>query len=94
MSNPQQYWSLWFRGVPFEEIGRDNVKEWLSWGYLNKGFLEAKDNDELEEYVTESEKTLGRKFEPGRKLTMPMRPTLDPVNISHKPLLYYIVSLS
>jgi hypothetical protein len=92
VSSPQQYWSLWFKGVSFEAIGRDNVKEWLAWGFLNKGSWGAEDNDELEEYITESEKSLGRKFTPGRKAAVPMRPTLDAVNISHRPLLYYIVS--
>ena len=78
--------------MPFEEIGRDNVEEWLAWGFLNKGSWGAEDNDELEEFITESKTSPGRKFAPGRKTAVPMRPTLDAVNISHRPLLYYIVS--
>lgn len=78
--------------MPFEEIGRDNVKEWICWGYLNKESWDADDDEELEEYITESERLLGKKFEPGRKAATAMRPTLDPVKILHRPLLYYLVS--
>ena len=78
--------------MAFEQIGRDNVKDWLAWGFLNKATWEAIDDDELEEYIVESEILLGRKFLLGRKAAMPMKPILDPVQISHRPLLYYLVS--
>ena len=93
VSDPLQYWSLWFRGSPFEEIGRENVKDWICWGFLNKDSWTADDEEELEGYVAESESMLGRKFEPGRKTAIAMRPTLDPVKILHRPLLFYVVSL-
>ncbi|KAL9634845.1 MAG: hypothetical protein Q9164_003843 [Protoblastenia rupestris] len=92
--DPQQYWLLWFKGVHFEEIGGGNVKEWLAWGFFNKASWEAEDNDELKEYITELENSLGRRFVSGRKAATPMRPTLDDVNISHKSLLYYILPVA
>ena len=92
ISDPEQYWSLWFRGVLLKDIGRDNVKEWICWGFLNKDSWDADDEEELEEYVSESERLLGRRFEPGRKAAIPMRPNLNHINMLHRPLLYYIVS--
>ena len=91
VSDPQQYWSLWFRGAHFEEIGRDNVKDWICWGFMNKDSWGVDDEEELEEYVVESESMVGKSFEPGRKAAIAMRPTLDPVKILHRPLLFYVV---
>ena len=51
------------------------------------------DDGELEEYVDRFETLLGRKLEPGRGSAVPLRLTVDRVNMLHRPLLWYLVSI-
>lgn len=50
------------------------------------------DDEELEEYVDRFETLLGRKLDLGRGDAVPLRLTIDKVNMLHRPLLWYLVS--
>lgn len=50
------------------------------------------DDEELEEYVDRFEILLGRKLALGRGSAVPLRLTLDKVNMLHRSLLWYLVS--
>ena len=50
------------------------------------------DDEELEEYVDRFETLLGRKLALGRGSAVPLRLTLDKVNMLHRSLLWYLVS--
>lgn len=84
---------LWSRDPP-SEIKRENVKEWLCWALLNKGSWGADEDEELEEYVTDVEEMLGTKLRPGRGSATSLRLTLDDFTTLHRPLIFYIVSIS
>jgi len=86
----EYFLKTWFKGAPLHEIKRENVKDWLAWGFLNKYSATKADDEELEEYVTATEKVYGKEFDPGRGPHQPLRPTIDPINIQHRPLSYYI----
>ncbi|KAH8812367.1 hypothetical protein F5884DRAFT_785191 [Xylogone sp. PMI_703] len=94
--DPVRYVSLWHRGAPIERIGRENVKEWICWAFMDKHIWGPDEDEELEVYVNELENLLpkGLKFcsgeIPGIKT---LRFSLDPVNISHKPLLFYALGV-
>ncbi|KFY38600.1 hypothetical protein V495_06464 [Pseudogymnoascus sp. VKM F-4514 (FW-929)] len=94
--DPVKYVSLWHRGTPIEYIGRENVKEWICWAFMDKPTWGDDDEEELEEYASALETLFptGFKFRPGRGPgVQSLRFTLDPVNISHKPLLFYVLGV-
>jgi pimeloyl-ACP methyl ester carboxylesterase len=83
----------WFRHAEITDIGRDGMKDWLAWA-----FFEGRINDEspsqtitneLEEYTLQLEQILGRQFPAGYGPAKPIRLTLDPVELSHRSLLWY-----
>jgi hypothetical protein len=64
--DPERYLSKWFMDAPTSEIKRENVKDFFRWAFLNTGVPNTVDDEELEEYIRETEKLLGRKIEPRR----------------------------
>jgi hypothetical protein len=80
-------------GAPAETIKRENLKDFFLWGFFNRGGSPGEDDEELEEYITATEKLLGREIEEGRGSAVCLRLTLDPVNMLHRSLLWYSVSL-
>jgi pimeloyl-ACP methyl ester carboxylesterase len=86
-----RYLSQWFGDAPMSEIRRENVNEFFSWAFLNKGVWGPSDEEELEEYVNNMEEMLSRPLEPGRGAAVPLRLTIDPVNMLHRPLLWYLI---
>ena len=96
ITDPVTYVSLWHRGAPIEIIGRENVKEWICWAFLDKETSSFEDDAELEEYVDALQALLPNdlKFLPGKTPgVQALRFLLDPVNISHKPLLFYVLGV-
>ena len=91
--DPQRYLSRWFLDAPASEIKRENVKDFLRWAFLNKGETEAADEEKLDEYVEGLEKMLGRQFETGRGEAKCLRLTLDRVDMLHRSLTWYMVSV-
>ncbi|MCJ1358971.1 MAG: hypothetical protein MMC33_008971 [Icmadophila ericetorum] len=75
--------------APIEEIKRDNVKEFFTWAFLNKASWGPEDEEELNFYVEETEKVLGRKIEEGRGKAVALRLTLDDVVMLQRSLTWY-----
>lgn len=93
VQDPEHYLSKWFKDAPSSEIRRENVKEFFCWAFLNKSSFGILDDDELEEYANGMESVLGRSLPPGKGNATSLRLTLDRVNMHHRPLLWYLVSL-
>jgi hypothetical protein len=89
--DPDKYLDRWFLGAPQEEIKHENVKEFIQWAFFNRGGEAGEDNEELEEYVAAYEELVGRKFEPGRGKAESLRLTLDPIDMLHRSLAWYMV---
>lgn len=89
--NPERYLTKWFRDAPAAEIKRENAKDFFRWAFLNTGDPDPENDQELEEYASEMEKLLGRKFEPGRGNAKCLRLTLDKVEMLHRSLTWYLV---
>lgn len=94
MADPEQYIRGWFKGARIEDIGRQGVKEWLTWAFFDRGWEEGKDESEIEEYTLEVESMLRRDLRPGKGAAKPLRLTIDPVDMLHRSLLWYSVSTS
>jgi hypothetical protein len=83
--------SRWFLGAPLNAIGRDNIKQWLRWAFLNTDIDEPSLDDELESYVKQLEMRLGKSFPPGRADVKSIRLTLDKVDALHRSVTWYMV---
>ena len=90
-ADPERSLSKWFNNAPISSIRRENVKEFLSWAFLNRAAWGPEEEEELNEYVDRYEVLLGRKLGNGKGPVTPLRVTIDPVNILHRPLLWYLV---
>ena len=89
----EAYLQKWFLGAPAEDIKRENVKEFFLWAFFNRGGPPGEDDQELEEYIEATEKHLGRIIEPGRGKAKCLRLALDRVDMLHRSLTWYFVSL-
>jgi hypothetical protein len=92
--DPERYLSGWFLGAPASEIKRENIKDFFCWGFLNKREYNLVEEMELEEYVGYMERFLKRDLEEGRGTAKPLRLTLDDVDMLHRSLVWYSVSLT
>ena len=88
------YLRKWFLGADINEIKRENLKDFLLWAFFNRGGPPGDDDEELEEYVSATEKLLGRPIEEGRGNAQPLRLTLDKVDMLHRSLIWYFVRVS
>ena len=89
----ERYLTTWFQKAPLSEIKRENVKEFCCWAMLNKAAWGPEDEEELEGYAQEIEELLGRPLEGGRGSATPLRLTIDPVYMQHRPLAWYLIVL-
>jgi hypothetical protein len=90
--DPEAYLNKWFLGAPACEIKRDNLKEFFLWAFFNRDGPPGEDDEEVEEYVAATETLLGRKIEHGRGSAVCLRLTIDRVSMSHRSILWYLVS--
>jgi hypothetical protein len=82
----------WFMDAPASEIKWKNVKNFFRWAFLNTGVLNTVDDEELEDFVSEMEKLLWRKIDPGRGNAECFRLILGKVDMLHQSLTWYMVS--
>ncbi|RFU30899.1 hypothetical protein B7463_g5455, partial [Scytalidium lignicola] len=90
IEDTEAYLRKWFLGAPLEDIRRDNVKEFFLWAFLNRCGEVGDDDEELEEYVCLTERRMGRRIEEGRGSVVALRLTLDPVDMLHRSLTWYL----
>jgi hypothetical protein len=93
ISDPEAYLKKWFLGADSQDIKRENVKEFFLWAFFNRGGPPGDDEEEVEEYVCLLEKLLGRPIQPGRGNAKALRLTIDQVDMLHRSLVWYLVSL-
>lgn len=86
----QRHVRFWFKGAEFEAIGREEMKRWLDWA-LFEGRSTEEDEQEIERYVGELEEMLGKKFMEGKGTAVPLRLTLDPIEMRYRSLVWYAV---
>lgn len=91
MTDVEQYIRGWFKGADFKDIGREDVKEWLSWAFFDSERDEGRDEDEIEGYTLLIESMLHKGFSSGRGKATSLRLTIDPVDMLHRSLLWYFV---
>jgi hypothetical protein len=90
----EAYLEKWFLGASAAEIKRENLKDFFLWAFFNRGGPPGDDDEELEEYIALTEELLGREIKPGRGNAECLRLTLDRVDMMHRTLVWYLVSLN
>ncbi|KAJ7494394.1 hypothetical protein B0H11DRAFT_935047 [Mycena galericulata] len=87
------YPSGWFL-PPNSDIKRENVREWILWALFASTLEHASPewDEEIDEYISTVEKSIGRKLEPGRTPDIQsLRLSFDPIYALHRPLIWYII---
>lgn len=92
ISDPEAYLKKWFLGASAKEIKRENIKDFFLWAFFNRDGPPGDDDEELEGYVVATEALLGRKIEHGRGSAVCLRLTIDRADMSHRSVLWYLVS--
>lgn len=85
----------WFYSTDLDSVKRENMVEWFSWALFGTSYSLLKDEwaEEIEGYLRKMEQLLGRKLAEGREHAVRcIKVTLDPVDMVHRPLLWYTVS--
>ncbi|KAK5170582.1 uncharacterized protein LTR77_005170 [Saxophila tyrrhenica] len=89
--DPDKFMSGWFRGAKPENIGRDDLKDFLNWAFwdgradMSPG---GADEKELEYYMSRVETMMRRPFKPGRG-SQPLCLTMDPIEMECRTLFWY-----
>ncbi|KAL0253398.1 hypothetical protein SLS55_010377 [Diplodia seriata] len=86
----ERYLRGWFMGAPSSEIKRENIREFLSWAFLDTADAHALGGDEFDGYMRDIEARLGRKVESGRGQARCLRLTIDKVRMTHRSLVWYL----
>lgn len=94
VTDPEHYIRGWFKGADIENIGRQDLKNWISWAFFDRDLEEGKDDEEVEEYTLEFESMIRKDFRPGNGTAKPLRLTIDPVDMLHRSLFWYLVGVS
>ncbi|KAJ7068340.1 hypothetical protein C8F01DRAFT_605353 [Mycena amicta] len=88
----------WFGRVPFSQIRRLEVKRWIYWSIFNKDLpdtISPSHQDVLDDALRLLEMRLGTKVTEGSNpKILPMRLTLDKVQISARPFFLYVLIFS
>ncbi|KAM0714777.1 hypothetical protein Q7P37_009241 [Cladosporium fusiforme] len=90
VSDPEHYIRGWFKGADIEDIGRQDLKKWITWAFFDCDLEEGKYDEEIEEYALEFESMIRKDFQPGNGTAKPLRLTIDPVDMLHRSLLWYL----
>lgn len=89
--DPRRYVSLYFHNAPIDALRRDDIRDWLLWRLWNKRTTAGVNLEEIEEYLTYTENVLEHQFPEGRSQYRPLAVTLEPVQMRHRPLLWYVL---
>jgi hypothetical protein len=87
----------WFRCTPGRRVLRDNAADWLLWALFSARSAEVHREweEELDSYISVMGDYVG--YPIGRGINFDMqcfRPTMDPVNMVHRPFIWYMARLS
>ncbi|GKT56152.1 alpha/beta hydrolase fold family [Colletotrichum tofieldiae] len=88
----EQYIRRWHCNAQLGDIRRENVKDWLLWALFDKQGHPGEHEEELEEYIADAEERAGITIKGGFGDSTPMRLSFDPINITHRSLLFYLIT--
>ena len=91
----RDYLSRWFRGADARLIRRENVREFVRYGFYGgvDGPMSAPEEEEIEWFVSEVERVWAVSFAPGKTEGLRfMRHMREPLRVMHQPLLFVAYS--
>nr|POF07170.1 hypothetical protein CFP56_31794 [Quercus suber] len=87
--DPKLFLQGWFRGANVGDIGRQQMEEFVDWGFFEGRAKSAGCEEEVEKYVSEIEEWVGNRFKEGKGTARPLRLTLDPIEMECRSLFWY-----
>ena len=92
----ESYLRGWFLGASLSDIRRENVREFLLWGFFDMDEAEVGDDvegidKEIDGYISKIEKGLGKSLQDGRGPAKSLRLTLDGAETAYRGLAWYTV---
>ncbi|KAI8824459.1 uncharacterized protein EV422DRAFT_493257 [Fimicolochytrium jonesii] len=87
----------WFLGADFFSIKRENFQSWVAWAFLDEdlALLDKENRHQVDKLTKIIERACEHSFPPGNNPDLKcIRLTLDAVQATHRPLIYYIVCKS
>ncbi|RFU79290.1 hypothetical protein TARUN_2930 [Trichoderma arundinaceum] len=93
------YLRWWFMGAELKDIRRDNLRDFLLWGFFDQAGEDVEMNGgapedvarDLDDFVTKIEQRLGRPLRDGRGSATCIRLTLDDVETTYRGITWYAV---
>jgi pimeloyl-ACP methyl ester carboxylesterase len=88
-----RYLRTWFLGADESDIRKDNVREFISWAFFDRkpGNETTEEVEELDQYIVEIERRIGRQLKPGRGRAKSFRLTLDEVEVRYRSVVWYFI---
>ncbi|KAK4653850.1 hypothetical protein QC762_511350 [Podospora pseudocomata] len=90
-----RYLQLWFLNAPLTEIKRDNIRDFILWGFFDTDStapLTPEIEPEIDSYISHIETLSNRKFPPGRgNSTTALRLTFDPIQTRYRSIIWYLL---
>ncbi|KAK4197411.1 hypothetical protein QBC40DRAFT_285674 [Triangularia verruculosa] len=89
------YIRLWFLNAPLSEIKRQNIRDFILWGFFDSDSaapLSQEIETEIEGYITQIEALSNHHFPPGRgNATTALRLTFDPIETRYRSVIWYLI---
>ncbi|KAI0456340.1 hypothetical protein F5B21DRAFT_513442 [Xylaria acuta] len=91
--NIASYLRTWFLKANESDIRKDNLREFLSWGFFDRdvGNETVAELEELDEYLARIERRIGYQLEPGRGKAKSLRLTIDEIEVRYRSVLWYFI---
>ena len=89
--DPDKFFSGWFRGAKPEDIGREEMRQFLNWSFWD-GRATSADDKEIEYYLNKVEAMMRKPFQPGWGTAKSLRLTLDPIDMECRTLTWYTLA--
>ncbi|KAK4172081.1 hypothetical protein QBC36DRAFT_338695 [Triangularia setosa] len=91
-----RYLKLWFLNAPLGEIKRQNIRDFILWGFFDSSSssepLSSEIETEIESYISHLEALSNRQFPPGRgSSTIALRLTFDPIETRYRSVVWYLL---
>ncbi|KAI0160604.1 hypothetical protein GGR57DRAFT_499284 [Xylariaceae sp. FL1272] len=88
-----RYLRQWFHGARVDDIGRENVRDFISWAFFDRWPEQQTDaeNEETDEYIDEIEQRMRRSLKPGRGSAHGLRLTFEDVGVRYRSVGWYLI---
>ncbi|KAI1264854.1 hypothetical protein F5Y18DRAFT_436281 [Xylariaceae sp. FL1019] len=87
------YLRKWFLGATIDDIGRENVRDFISWAFFDRWPEQqtSAENEETDKYIDEIEQRIEHSLKPGRGNANSLRLTFEDVGVRYRSVVWYFM---